>query len=409
MGKSDCLSARLGAPIKPSGRANGRAWRAQKLRNICKRVVDRRARITLPRGPAWLDLCLHAGGASMPLRRLVPYLPKGEPSFWKGQTIALVAVLAAFACRMAADPFVDQGLYFTFLFPAVLVAGLFGGTWSAISTGFFGGLLIAYVWIPPRYSLALTGDGLFRMASFWTVGSMVVLLTAFVHTVLGQLAAAEQRATTTAREMQHRVHNALTLAQAIARQTFRSSDNLAGAQEVFLARLAALGRAQALIDEGIDENATVSTLIKTALNPFDTGQFVLSGPSLFLPNDVAVSFALLLHELATNATKYGALSSAAGRVEITWQKETSERACLIWKEQAGPAVIQPSRAGFGSKLLRAAFPEGRGDASIAFEPDGVRCTISFPVRSDAVERGTAGPPEQAVQPLDTARATTTAG
>ena len=168
----------------------------------------------------------------------------------------------------------------------------------------------------------MAGDGLFRLISFWAVASMVIFLTTFVQTVLDVLAAAEQRAATTAREMQHRVQNALTLVQAIARQTFRTSDNLAGAQDVFSARLAALGRAQALIDEGVDENVTVATLIKTALTPFDTGQFALSGPALFLPKDVGVSFALLLHELATNAIKYGALSSAAGRVAITWQKET---------------------------------------------------------------------------------------
>jgi two-component sensor histidine kinase len=345
----------------------------------------------------------------MPLRRLIPYLPQGKRSFWKGQAIALVAVLAALACRTAADSFVDQGLYFTFLFPGVLVAGLFGGTWSAISTAFFGALLIAYIWIPPRYSFDLTGDGLFRLVSFWTVGSMVILLTAFVHTVLDKLAAAEHRATTTARELHHRVQNALTLVQAIARQTFRTSDNLTGAQEVFSARLTALGRAQALLDEGVDENVTVAILIRAALNPFDTGQFALSGPSLFLPNDIGVSFALLLHELATNSIKYGALSSAAGRVDITWQKETSERGCLIWKEQSGPAVIRPSRTGFGSKLLRTAFPQGRGDASIAFEPDGVRCTISFPIRNDVAERRSACSSEEEVRPLDTGREPTTAG
>jgi two-component sensor histidine kinase len=364
--------------------------------------------ITLPRRLAWLESCLHAGGASMPLRRLIPYLPQGKRSFWKGQAIALVAVLAALSCRTAADPFVDQGLYFTFLFPVVLVAGLFGGTWSAISTAFFGALLIAYIWIPPRYSFNVAGDGLFRLVSFWAVASMVILLTTFVHTVLDILAAAEQRAATTAREMQHRVQNALTLVQAIARQTFRTSENLAGAQDVFSARLAALGRAQALIDEGIDENVTVATLIKTALTPFDTGQFALSGPSLFLPKDVGISFALLLHELATNAIKYGALSSTVGRVEITWQKETPEEGHLIWKEQSGPPVVQPSRIGFGSKLLRAAFPQGRGDASIAFEPDGVRCTISFPIRSDVVEARTASFPDD-VQPLDTGQGPSIAG
>jgi len=114
---------------------------------------------------------------------------------------------------------------------------------------------------------------------------------------------------------------------------------------------------------------------------------------------------LLLHELATNAIKYGALSTAAGRVEITWQEVSPEKGCLIWKEQSGPAVVPPSRIGFGSKLLRAALPQGQGDASIAFEPDGVRCTISFPIRSD----GVASAPEEEMQPLGTGREPSIAG
>jgi two-component sensor histidine kinase len=323
----------------------------------------------------------------MPLRKVIPYLPHGRRPLWKGQAIAFLAIIFALACRALADPFVDNGLYFTFLFPAVLIAGLFGGTWSGVSTAVFGALLIAYIWIPPRLSFRLSGDGDFRLIAFWSVASMVIFLTAFVHTVLDRLAAAEARATTVAREMQHRVQNTLALVQAVARQTFRTAEDLGAAQRVFAARLDALGRAQTLIADEIDADVGIDALIKAALSPFDIGQFTLNGPSIVLPKDASVSFALLVHELATNAAKYGALSSAAGRIEILWTEEPDQRACLTWKERLGPAVIPSARVGFGSKLLRTAFPQGAGDASIAFEPDGVRCTITFPIVSSSTAVG----------------------
>lgn len=323
----------------------------------------------------------------MPLHRVIPYLPQGKRPFWKGQAIAVLAVMAALACRALADPFVEGGLYFTFLFPAVLIAGLFGGTWSGISTAVLGSLVTAYLWMPPRLSLHLSGDGEFRLIAFWSVASLVIFLSAFVHTVLDRLALEEAHAATVSREMQHRVQNTLTLVQAIARQTFRAADDFAAAQRVFFARLDALGRAQNLLAE-LDDDVGIETLIRAALGPFDMTQFVLSGPAVTLPKDGSLSFALLIHELATNAAKYGALSNAAGSVEISWTVEPQQNARLIWKERRGPAVIQSSREGFGSTLLRTAFPQGAGDANIVFEPDGVRCTINFRIVGGSNPAGT---------------------
>ena len=87
----------------------------------------------------------------------------------------------------------------------------------------------------------------------------------------------------------------------------------------------------------------------------------------------------MIHELATNAAKHGALSSPEGKIEIFWLGESDEKGCLTWKERFGPQVVKPSRAGFGSKLLRSAFPQGKGEAALEFEPDGVRCRINFPI------------------------------
>jgi two-component sensor histidine kinase len=120
-------------------------------------------------------------------------------------------------------------------------------------------------------------------------------------------------------------------------------------------------------------------LIDIATDPFETDRFAIGGPPLVLSREVAVSFALLIYELATNAVKHGSLSCPQGRVEISWLEQSGEKGCLTWKERFGPEVVKPSRAGFGSKLLQTAFAQGKGDATVEFEPDGVRCRISFPI------------------------------
>jgi two-component sensor histidine kinase len=255
---------------------------------------------------------------------LIHLLPVLKQPFWRGQGVALLALFVALAMRASIDPFIPQGLYFNFLFPAVLVAGLFGGVWSGVTVALLGGLLSAYIWIPPRLVLALTAEGIFRLVSFWVLSAMMLVVTSFVHLVLDRLAVAEARAKTVASEMKHRVQNNLTLVQAIVRQTFRNSDNLAQAQKLLTARLGALARAHDLMEDFTDKDIQLEKLIRTALEPFDLQQFVLAGsPAVIVPEDFVLPLLLLIHELATNAAKYGALSNSAGRVEISWDEESA--------------------------------------------------------------------------------------
>jgi two-component sensor histidine kinase len=305
--------------------------------------------------------------------------PVYNQPFWHGQAIAFVTVLVAVAIRASVSPFINGGLNFTFLFPGILVAGLFGGIWSGISAAFLGGLLMAYVWIPPSFTIALTADGIFRLTLFWTLAAMMIFLTAFVHVVLDRLAASEAGAKTVASEMKHRVQNNLALVQAIVRQTFQNSDTLSEAQILLTDRLAALGRAHDLMQNFEEKNIKLQNLVRKALEPFDVQRFVVAGSSsIIIPQDCALSLMLLIHELATNAAKYGAMSIPAGRVDISWIEEPMiHKVSFEWKERLGPPVDQPSRAGFGSKLLQAAFAREGANANIIYEPDGVHCTVVF--------------------------------
>lgn len=308
-------------------------------------------------------------------RSLIAYLPVHRQPFWRGQAIALVTLCAALAIRTSIDPFIGNGLYFNFLFPAVLIAGLFGGTWSAITVALLGGLTSAYVWIPPRFAVVLHGEGVFRLFSFWALALMMILVTSLVHAALDRLAAAEGRARIVASEMKHRVQNNLTLVQTIIRQTLQNSDDLSEVRKLLTARLAALARTHDLMENFEEKDVSLESVVRKALEPFDVRQFAIAGPStVIVAQEYLLALMLLIHELATNAAKYGALSDSAGRVAISWtENQATHKVSIDWKERFGPRVDQPSRTGFGSRLLRAAF-----SANIIYEPDGVRCTVAFP-------------------------------
>lgn len=187
---------------------------------------------------------------------------------------------------------------------------------------------------------------------------------------------AEGRLTVVAAELHHRMKNTLAMVHAIALQTFRSSENVDGALQAFFGRLHALAVAtDALLQESADE-ASVESIVRLITEPYRSKEldpFVLSGGPARIPGKLAASIAIALHELSTNAVKYGALSNSRGRVSLVWRISDEGILELRWKEQGGPMVTQPSRRGFGTRLLSALIPYG--SVVQDFEPDGLLCVI----------------------------------
>jgi PAS domain S-box-containing protein len=180
-------------------------------------------------------------------------------------------------------------------------------------------------------------------------------------------------------ELHHRVKNILATVTAIARQTM--GRDAANKQEVdaFLARLASLGRAQDLLLNGEWQHADLRTVIEQAISPYPSERFSVQGPSVSLPPKAVVSLSLALHELATNAAKYGALSLPDGRVFIEWQYGSHSRhgLRLSWKEEGGPEVLPPTTRGFGSRLIeRLLAAELKGSCELTFDKEGVECLVS---------------------------------
>ncbi|MEE1613735.1 sensor histidine kinase [Microvirga sp. CF3016] len=186
-------------------------------------------------------------------------------------------------------------------------------------------------------------------------------------------------------ELNHRVKNTLATVQSLSWQASRSGAPPQVAQERFQERLLALSRTHNLLNETHWEGASLRAILETELLPYATGasRIRLSGPELRLPPKPAVVLGMAFHELATNAVKYGALSTPSGWVQVDWAiQEQGHEAMLTleWCELEGPVIEMQPRPGFGSRLLRQTITrELAGHLDIRFEREGVRCTMVVPI------------------------------
>ena len=184
-------------------------------------------------------------------------------------------------------------------------------------------------------------------------------------------------------EMNHRVKNAFATVQAITRQTVRSAPDLKSFEAVFVPRLTALAKAHALSTKAENETgADLHALVDVELAPYQSsdGQRIrISGVQIALDGGRALSLTLVIHELATNAAKYGALSVPGGSLTVDWVVQGSVLR-LTWTERGGPEVQQPDRRGFGSRLIDRSLQSHNGHAIFTFRPSGVEAELTLPLQ-----------------------------
>nr|WP_315381896.1 HWE histidine kinase domain-containing protein [uncultured Sphingomonas sp.] len=192
------------------------------------------------------------------------------------------------------------------------------------------------------------------------------------------LVEAERRQRLLIDELNHRVKNMLSVVQSLARQTIGRNPDPAAAQLAFEGRLAALARAHDTLTRVHWGKAELADVAEGALDSSGVADRVRTGgPTIWLESRVAVTVAMALHELSTNAIQYGALSSEAGRVDFSWRlEEGPPRLLLEWRERGGPAVTPPTRRGFGTRMLeRALAGDLKAQVRLDFAPDGLVCSI----------------------------------
>ena len=184
-------------------------------------------------------------------------------------------------------------------------------------------------------------------------------------------------------EIKHRVKNTLAMVQSVATQSFRTAP--AEEKNAFLLRLNALADAHDLLTQREWKSANALQTIELALRPFatDGGRRICAlGPSIDIAPNRALLLAMLVHELGTNAVKYGALSDQRGTVSVVWNAELKGEKQFIslrWEESGGPAVKPPTRKGFGTNMIERAVRGEGGDVCLDFAPAGLLCEIRIPV------------------------------
>jgi light-regulated signal transduction histidine kinase (bacteriophytochrome) len=185
-------------------------------------------------------------------------------------------------------------------------------------------------------------------------------------------------------ELDHRVKNTLANIEALVMQTSVSADSLSAFVAGLAARIQSMAKAHSLLSQSRWEGVSINSLLMEELTPYIRGNasFEIVGPDLVLTSKSALALSLAIHELATNAAKYGALSSPTGRVAIRWSLTEAGGLDLSWTESGGPEVRAPSRRGFGSTLIeRALAMETDGQAALQYLPGGVVCHVAMPPAS----------------------------
>ncbi len=266
-------------------------------------------------------------------------------------------------------------VFFTPYFPAVLFATAFGGFRIGILTALVGGIL----------GLTLNfGDGSVDLAR---LALLVIFLVVSGLTIWGvehyRSVAAQQREIAkrlieeeeyrklVVEEFQHRLKNKLSTIHAVLHQVLQDEPQIWASID---RRIRALSAADELIAKVDGGGCDIKDLLRSELGPYGHVRFTLNGNSLFLPAKLAVSFALIFHELATNAGKYGAFSSPRGLLQVSWSV-TDDRLNIAWDETEGPPVGAIGKAGFGTRLLNSALKPFDGKTEIAFLKTGIHCTM----------------------------------
>jgi two-component sensor histidine kinase len=291
-----------------------------------------------------------------------------------GVAVALLAVALRYAL-----PLKPEQLPTITIVVALPIVTTFVGMWAGIATALVGGLLCWFLFLN-AYSWSLANEAWIPLIGFSVIATAIITTAKLYRSSerlrfeadSAKLKAEAEDAELFAREMAHRLKNALTIVQSIAFQTIGTESADAGK---FAGRLRALADANELLNEHIRKpTAPVSAVVESALAPFrdEHARFQIESVDATIPAQQVVSLALAIHELGTNAVKYGSLSAPGGSVAIRIE-ELGEGLELSWKEQGGAPVSEPQRSGFGTRLLRRSSANTR----LLFEPDGLRCTMSI--------------------------------
>lgn len=266
-------------------------------------------------------------------------------------------------------------VFFTPYFPAVFFATAFGGLRVGVLTALAGGVLGVAVQFngTPSESARLGLMVIYLMVCGLTIWGIehIRSIASQQREVARRLIQEEAYRKLVVDELQHRLKNKLSTVHAVLHQVLHDQPKVWASIDQ---RMRALSATDDLIARVDGSGCDIKDLLLSELGPYGHVRFTLNGNSLFLPAKLAVSLALIFHELATNAGKYGAFSAPRGLLQVSWSV-SDDRLNISWDETEGPSIETVGQAGFGTKLLKSALRPFDGKTDIAFLKSGIHCTM----------------------------------
>ena len=263
---------------------------------------------------------------------------------------------------------------FTTFYPAVLFATLFGGAGAGVIAAILGGIVCWWEFLPPYGSLwPLSHGDEIDFVTYFVSSALIVWATEHYRRLNQRLRDEERFRKLAVDELAHRLKNKVATIQAII--NLRLHDNPEARNQIF-GSLNALMATDDLIIKSQGEGANIRDILAAKISAYDYSRISIDGPRCYLSPAVALTFALLVHELATNAAKYGALSNATGKVSIA-RSLSGPRLTVVWRESDGPTVNPPSHSGFGTRRFYRALGQFGGTVDANFAPTGLVCNLSM--------------------------------
>ena len=264
--------------------------------------------------------------------------------------------------------FISQDIFlFAAFYPAILFATYIGGLGVGVFTAVLGAAIAWGAFVPHPLGAGVQ----IKLLAYLLASTLIIWGADHYRRIRKRLEDEENFRKLAVEELAHRLKNKLATIQSIISFQLRDEPQV---RDTILRRLSALSATDDLIMAAQGQGARIRDVLSTELRPYGASRISIEGPDCLLSPKLALTMALLIHELATNAAKYGALSNSLGKLSIAWSL-SGEELNLDWRESNGPIVIAPTHSGFGVRLVSRAMDQFDGTVETNFEPTGLVCKL----------------------------------
>ncbi len=296
-----------------------------------------------------------------------------EPNSAAGFFFAVCCIAVATLLRWMLGMWFGATLYFVGFFPAIVLSALFAGFWPGMLALLLSVVIGIALFIPPNVMAGPSVSFFANLAIYIAAGFCTVWLGHLFRSAIRQLQMEQAQRELILKEVEHRARNMGALGAAIVQ--FSLKDNREAA-DLINSRMRALQATNDLITRAPKMEPDIESIVRQELAPYDLTRCSLQGRHLPLRSDVARAVGLVVHELTTNAVKYGAFSGNGGRVEVSWAQNGNGLE-VEWRERGAPGRENTTRTGFGTKLIDVTVRGLNGTVERTFTDDGLHCRISL--------------------------------